>query len=112
MVTQLNQNRDNITVRLEFQLKEGQDGYGSEIDGLRAQLDAEIGEVHCDSGTGFLTDPPTRDFGWAAKGETAAEFFANVICSVMERRGYEPGSYTVTLFNQRTSVLTPFGAKV
>jgi hypothetical protein len=112
MVTPLNQNRDQITVRLELQLKEGQDGHGPEIDSLRAQLDEETGVVHCDSGTGFMTDPPTRDFGWQAKGETAAEFYANVISSVMERRGYEPGSYRVTLYNARTSVLTPFGAKV
>lgn len=104
-----------ITVRLEFQLKEDEDGYGPEINGLREEIEKETGVESCDSGTGFMSNPPTRDFGWPAQGKTQAEFIANVISSVMERRGYVRGDihvkdgYMVTLFNPETTDLKTFG---
>lgn len=111
---QLNQDREKIIVRVEFQLKEGEDGYGPEISGIRDEIEKALGVPSCDSGTGFMGRLPTRDWGWPAEGQAAAEFFANTISSVMERRGYHRGDasnggYMVTLFTLSTSNLVTFG---
>lgn len=116
MADQLNQDREAIIVRVEFQLKEDQDPYGPEIEGIRTEIEAEIGPS-CDSGLGLMGPLPTRDWGWEARGSAAAEFYANVISSVMERRGYHRGDasndgYMVTLFTPRTLHLVTFGVQV
>lgn len=107
----INTDRAPWTVRLEFQLKEGEDPYSESTWGIREQIEHESGVESCDSGTGFTTEPPTRDFGWPAKGLFAADFLAKTIESVMERRGYPRETFTVTRYSPETDELFTYEAR-